>query len=242
LEALEIAAGDRRLRIVRTDDRWVLPGGVHAEDDRVGDLLGALARLEAREIHGPEAASRAEPVERTIAWEARGEREELRIGPARGDRRAARFAGEEATYVFADGDWARADPDPLAWRRRVAWDLPPAAVEALALGDAEVRRDDAFRWTRVRPAGAPLDRARVEKLARALAAPRVVRFLRNAPSPEATTKLRVETIDGERRTWHEIEVGGPAPGGGRFARGGGTWMVLDGALWREATEVLLFSR
>jgi hypothetical protein len=242
IEVVEIREGARQLKLKRVDDGWQLPDGTAAEHGLVRSLLGQIHRLEAREVLGPEAASRAEPVERIVAWEARGERDELRLGPRRGARRAVRFTGEEAVYLFDDGAWALASSDPLAWRRRVVWELPPAAIEALALGGAEVRRDESFRWVRRRPASAPLEAARAEKLSRALASPRVLRFVA-AGDPEARdlgplTPLRVETIDGEARTWHTLEVGRAAHGGGRLARVGAQVLVIEESLWRQAWEVL----
>jgi hypothetical protein len=241
IDRVEIHEGKRVLRLTRAEDEWKLPGGLSAEASRMRELLGSLLRLQAREVLGPEAAARVEPVSRTFVFEAAGERTALEIGPARQGTRAARFAGESAIYLFADGPWANASADLQEWRRRVVWDLPPASIEALALGDAEVRRNESFRWVRVRPVGAPLDPRRVEKLARALASPRVERFLAGSAGEARAGSflpLRVETIDGDRRTWHTLEVSARAVGKGRLARTPGQLFVLDESLYREAVAVI----
>jgi hypothetical protein len=234
LDALEIAQGPRRVRLRRRGDGWILAGSEPADAGAVRDLLGAIQRLHAIEVHGPEAAPRAQPVQTSIAWEAGGERTELRMGPPRGKLRFARFAGEVATYAFADGAWAHPPAEEDAWRR--TWDLPPASIEAIRLGGAEIRRNDRFQWVRAHPQGASCDPVRAERLARALAAPRA----RPAPLPATSypSRLRVETVDGLRRTWHELEVGPPSGRGWRHARVGTRAVLVEEALWREANAVV----
>jgi hypothetical protein len=51
-------------------------------------------------------------------------------------------------------------------------------------------------------------------------------------------RLRVETIDRERRTWLTLEVGRRAPGGGRLARVATQPLVLDEAFWTRARKRL----
>lgn len=242
LEQIELSVGPTQLLLRRQDDDTFAlgeRGTLEAERGLVSALVGAVHRLVAEGVPAAQVAP-FQPTGATLAFRGGGLETALEVGQRIGARRTFRVRGDAAVYLADDGAWATPSVGALAWRRRVLWSLPPASVEALALGTAELRRDERFRWVRSdAPAAPPPDPAALAELLRAVASFPVVRFLPAAslaPAPGALT-LRVETIDGTVRTTHSALVLEETAEGPRV-RSGELGAVLDGEVWKRLRALL----
>lgn len=211
-----LARGEAQVLLARAPDesQWMvgraatldatLTGFVPADGPLVRRLLSALARLPVRGRLPPAPTAEAASWRLRIADDRRVH--ELALRPHEGDRLLLSVRGFGARYVVSRAPFQDLAATVQHWRDRALWSLPPAAVDALTVGDVELRRDARFRWQRVRPSPAEADETRMRELVRLLARPLVERFGDAHPLEGPTATLTVEIVDGAARRRQVAEV------------------------------------